>query len=160
MVALGIRKLSARQRSSGCLVVCYGSRCEDRVCPAILLWYDHFSAIRSVFDAPPPLSRERWWGSGEYNSILITLVRMTLHHLTFFIFSPVSLRDLAWRSEKMDGGLGNCDGWYCYEEALCMAVDVGHNARRISRGRFRGQATRRMKLKHGLIFRELYALRS
>jgi hypothetical protein len=81
----GIRN-SARQpllfSDGGCLCCGYGSRCEDRVCPAMKAGYDHFSAIRSVFDAPLPVSRETV-RSGEYNSILITLVRATLHPLFF-----------------------------------------------------------------------------
>jgi hypothetical protein len=41
-----------------CLVRCYGSRCEDRVC-RVPARYDHFSAIRSV-SWRSFLSRERW----------------------------------------------------------------------------------------------------
>jgi hypothetical protein len=59
MVALGIRKHSppALVRAR-CLVRCYGSRCEDRVC-RVPARYDHFSAIRSV-SWRSFLSRERW----------------------------------------------------------------------------------------------------
>ena len=62
MVALGIRIKHSPPALSGCLVRCYGSRCEDRVCRIFPARYDHFSAIRSVFPGFALfLSRERWW---------------------------------------------------------------------------------------------------
>ena len=83
MVALGIRKLQPASlsclRMGECLVVAMGAGAKI-VC-ASLLRCDHFSAIRSVFDAPLACLARDGRGSGEYNSILITLVRAALHLL-------------------------------------------------------------------------------
>ena len=88
MVALGIRKLSppaSLLSSDGGSVWLWLREPVRRSCvPSAVkrLRYDHFSAIRSVFDAPllACLARDGG-GSGEYNSILITLVRAALHPL-------------------------------------------------------------------------------
>ena len=81
MVALGIRKLQPASlsclRMGECLVVAMGAGAKI-VCA---FGYDHFSAIRSVFDAPLVCLARDGRGSGEYNSILITLVRAALHLL-------------------------------------------------------------------------------
>ena len=91
MVALGIRKLSPPvTRKSFLVVFGYGSRCEDRVC-RVLARYDHFSAIRSVFWLLPLCLS---WVRGSllgYHSILITLVRVTLHLYSFEVCCCLSL---------------------------------------------------------------------
>ena len=85
MVALGIRKLSPPASFASVLVVGYGSRCEDRVCRAFargtitLVQYAAYSG-RSSFVC---LARDVGGVLPGYHSILITLVRGTLH-FTFF----------------------------------------------------------------------------
>jgi hypothetical protein len=82
MVALGIRKLSppALARVLGCFG--YGSRCEDRVCRVFSRGTITLVQYAAYFSGFAPLFAERSFAGG-YHSILITLVRVTLHFYSF-----------------------------------------------------------------------------
>lgn len=75
--------LSLRIGLSGCG---YGSRCEDRVCPATLNGRGTITLVQyAAYLSSSTVSKEMLGNQG-YNSILITLVRVALH-----FFSPGKL---------------------------------------------------------------------